>query len=185
MGTDRALTPAPRVLRKSPSMATKEAQLRESIDSTLAKNLVAARTIAGLTQHELAAAAGISRATIAQLETGSSDPRLSTVVDLAGALGIAPIILLVSVPEVEALAALRDGSPDHVHVSPRDLLRLRDYVASGMLKDRVRAARLGAAIARSIDPDSPAVAITAGLFSASLPGAGTTIGAALGRKLSQ
>lgn len=161
-------------------------QLRESIDSILAKNLVAARIIAGLTQHDLAAAAGISRATIAQLETGSSDPRLSTVVDLARALGVAPMVLLAGVPEVQALAALGDGSGEQrLHVSPRDLMRLRDYVASGMLKDRVRAARLGAAIAGATEADSPAVAITAGLFSASLPGAGTAIGAALARKLSQ
>src|SRR5690348_906801 len=104
---------------------------RESIDSTLAKNLVAARVIAGMTQHDLAAAAGISRATIAQLETGSSDPRLSTVVDLSRALGIAPIVLLAGVPEVEALVALSEKSGGRpLHVPPRDLTRLRDYLAS-------------------------------------------------------
>jgi transcriptional regulator with XRE-family HTH domain len=165
-------------------MSAKEAPYRESIDSILGKNLVAARVIAGLTQHDLAAAAGISRATVAQLETGSSDPRLSTVVDLARALGVAPMVLLAGIPEVQALAALGDGPGDHrLHVSPRDLVRLRDYVASGMLKDRVRAARLGAAVARSVADEHQGIAITAGLFSATLPGAGTVVGAELGRLL--
>ena len=175
-------------------MLLKEQPVRESIDSTLAKNLVAARLIAGLTQHELASAAGISRATIAQLETGCSDPRLSTVVDLARALGIAPIVLLSGTPEVEAFAALRDESDD-LRVSPGDRSRLRDYLASGLLKDRLRAARLGAAIARSglaasaasssSTTDLRRIAITAGLFSAALPGTGTTVGIALGQKLTQ
>jgi transcriptional regulator with XRE-family HTH domain len=173
-------------------MLVKEQPVRESIDSTLAKNLVAARLIAGLTQHELASAAGISRATIAQLETGSSDPRLSTVVDLARALGIAPIVLLAGTPEVEAFASLSEEPDDlaRLRVFPADVARMRDFVASGLLKDRLRAARLGAAIACSglaasaaIDPAG--VAITAGLFSAAFPGAGTTVGAALGRKLSE
>jgi transcriptional regulator with XRE-family HTH domain len=157
---------------------------RESPDSILAKNLVAARVIAGLTQHDLAAAAGVSRATIAQLETGFSDPRLSTVVDIARALGIAPIVLLSGTEEVEALAKLTidqvDGRPA---VPPADLARMRDYVASGMLKDRVRAARVGATVARG-GTDAPAgVAVTAGVFSATSPGRGTVVGAQLGRLL--
>jgi transcriptional regulator with XRE-family HTH domain len=162
-----------------------QAPRRESVDSILAKNLVAARVIAGLTQHDLAEAAGVSRATVAQLETGSSDPRLSTVVDLARALGVAPIVLLAGIPEVQALATLGQGSlgERRVSVSPGDLVRLREYVASGMLKDRVRAARLGAAVARAGSETSMGIAVTAGLFSATLPGAGTVVGAELGRLL--
>jgi DNA-binding XRE family transcriptional regulator len=166
-------------------MPVTEQPVRESISTTLAKNLVAARLIAGMTQHELARAADVSRATIAQLETGCSDPRLSTVVDLARALGIAPFVLLAGTPEVEALASLNEKPRDlpHLRVSPADMVRLREYVASGMLKDRIRAAHLGAEIARSLRPDCPPLAITAGLFSAALPRAGTAIGVVLGWKI--
>jgi len=156
---------------------------RESVDSILAKNLVAARVIAGLTQHDLAAAAGVSRATVAQLETGFSDPRLSTVVDIARALGIAPIVLLSGSDEVEALAALVEGTPDpRPAVSNADLVRMREYVESGMLKDRVRAARIGASAVHG--EETPAgVVVTAGVFSATSPGRGTALGAKLGKLL--
>jgi transcriptional regulator with XRE-family HTH domain len=160
------------------------AQRRESIDSVLAKNLVAARVIRGLTQHELAEAAGISRATIAQLETGFSDPRLSTVVDISRALGIAPIVLLAGVPEVKAFAEITHQTEfQPLVIAATDLERMLDYTSSGMLKDRVRAARLGAAIARRGTEVSPSIAVTAGLFSASFPGTGTSAGAELGRLL--
>jgi transcriptional regulator with XRE-family HTH domain len=160
------------------------AKARESIDSVLAKNLVAARVIAGLTQLDLANSAGVSRATVAQLETGYSDPRLSTVVELARALGVAPIVLLCGTPEVEALASLGEGVGDQgPKPSPMDLARIRDYASSGMLKDRVRAARLGAAVARGGVETPVGIAVTAGLFSAALPGAGTTVGTILGRLL--
>ena len=156
---------------------------RESVDSILAKNLVAARVIAGLTQHDLAAAAGVSRATVAQLETGFSDPRLSTVVDIARALRIAPIVLLSGTEEVEALAKLaHEDSARPPTVPPVDLARMRDYVASGMLKDRVRAARIGAGVVTGTESDL-GVAITAGVFSATSPGRGTVAGAKLGQLL--
>jgi len=159
---------------------------RESIDSVLAKNLVAARVIAGMTQHDLANAAGVSRATVAQLETGYSDPRLSTVVDLARALDVSPLVLLAGVPEVDAIATLSQGTNGKgVNVSKGDLIRLSDYVASGLLKDRVRAARLGATVARGGSEVSRSIAVTAGLFSATLPARGTAVGAELGRLLEE
>jgi transcriptional regulator with XRE-family HTH domain len=170
----------------SPTTLHSNAPRRESADSVLAKNLVAARVIAGMTQHDLATAAGVSRATVAQLETGFSDPRLSTVVDLARALGIAPIVLLSGTEEVTALAGLAKRDPGGPPaVPPAELARMRDYVESGMLKDRIRAARIGAAVARDGRADGPVgVAVTAGLFSAIAPGEGTVVGAKLGKLLS-
>jgi len=173
---------------------------REGADALLAKNLVVARMLTGLTQHGLAAAATVSRATIAQLETGCSDPRLSTIVDLATALGIPPIFLLVGVEEVRALAALLlppPKSPDGDSTGPAaapvfspkvpapDLARMQEFVRSGMLKDRMRAARVGASVARAAGPLSEATPVSAGIFSAILPGAGTVVGAALAELLAQ
>lgn len=53
----------------------------------LARNVATARQRAGWTQHQLAQAADLSRATIHLIEAGACDPRLSTVTSLAKALG--------------------------------------------------------------------------------------------------
>lgn len=156
----------------------------ESLDAVLARNLVVARTIAGITQRELAELSGVSRATIAQLETGVSDPRLSTIVDLARALGIAPLALLSGSDEARALGALVNELAAHpLRLSDAEAARVAQYLASGLLKDRLRAARLGAAAARQGGYDSPAVPITAAIFTPLDPESGTAVGAALGRLL--
>src|SRR4051812_3281046 len=164
----------------SPVPSSSPAAKVESIDSILAKNLVAARIIAGVTQQALANRAGISRATVAQLETGCSDPRLSTVVDLAEALGVVPMVLLAGVREVRLLATLAQGIENPLSISATDRVRLHEYVATGMLKDRVRAARLGGDLARTNAEGDRCIPIITGLFSATLPGEGTIVGACLG-----
>jgi hypothetical protein len=119
------------------------------------------------------------------LETGYSDPRLSTVADLAAALGISPILLLIDLSEVRALHALRSGAmATALRVPEPDLAKMLDFVATGMLKDRTRAARLGAAVARKLKRGEPSVATAAGILSAILPGSGTALGAALAELLS-
>lgn len=52
------------------------------------RNLARLRHTIGLTQHELAVRAGVSRATIYLIEAGEGDPRLSTLELLAKALGV-------------------------------------------------------------------------------------------------
>lgn len=78
----------------------------EQTKATLAKNLVIAREGANLTQDGLAQVSGLSRSTIAQLEAGEADARLSTIVALAQALEIQPPLLLFGQKEWEALSTL-------------------------------------------------------------------------------
>jgi len=158
----------------------------ESSASVLAKNLVVARVVAGMTQQDLAQRAGVSRATIAQIETGCGDPRLSTVTDLAKALEISPVLLLLGSLEVQALSAIHEGAiPSPVEIGPEKLERMRDFVQSGMLKDRLRAAKLGAAVVRGISGAPSSAVVTAAVCSPIIPGEGTRLGATLGQLMSQ
>jgi len=54
----------------------------------LAANIREARRRAGMTQEDLAHASGLGTGTIARLETGAADPRLSTLRQLADALNV-------------------------------------------------------------------------------------------------
>jgi transcriptional regulator with XRE-family HTH domain len=174
------MKPSP-ILSRPPAGPTLPPAPRESIDAILAKNLVVARQAAGVTQHDLAAKALVSRATIAQLETGYSDPRLSTIVDLARALGVPPIFLLLGPQDVEALANLPEAITRRpLPVPPADLERMQRLTRTGMLKDRVRAAAVGTAVARAAGRETPGAVTSAAIFSAILPGPGTQIGVVLG-----
>jgi transcriptional regulator with XRE-family HTH domain len=160
----------------------------ESIDAVLAKNLVVARVVLGVTQQELSERADISRATIAQIETGYSDPRISTITQLAAALGIPAVVLLTGSDDVRAFVELLgDAGSDEqpsVTIPTADLERMRRYLRTGMLKDRVRAARIGAAVARA-SGGGAASEVCSAIFSALLPGSGTVAGARLGRILGE
>lgn len=54
----------------------------------IGRKIAAQRKVAGLTQQELAAASKVSRATIAAIEKGSADPKLSTIISICA--GISP-----------------------------------------------------------------------------------------------
>ena len=59
-----------------------------------AANLTRLRLAAGLTQDELSARSGVSQSNISALEKGTWEPRLSTILALAKAFGVAPAALL-------------------------------------------------------------------------------------------
>ncbi|AHB06047.2 XRE family transcriptional regulator [Pandoraea pnomenusa] len=70
--------------------------------------LIAARKAAALTQAELADLAGLSRMTVQKVESGALDPRVSTVLEMARALGLEPMLVPATLRhEVEAF--LRSG----------------------------------------------------------------------------
>jgi DNA-binding XRE family transcriptional regulator len=139
-----------------------------------------------MTQHDLAQRAHVSRATIAQIETGCGDPRLSTVAGLARALEISPVLLLLGSLEVQALSAIHEGAiPSPMAIQPEKLERMRVFVQSGMLKDRLRAAKLGAAMVRGISGAASSAVVTAAVCSPIFPGKGTRLGATLGQLMSR
>ncbi|WP_170936014.1 MULTISPECIES: helix-turn-helix domain-containing protein [unclassified Pandoraea] len=70
--------------------------------------LIAARKEAGLTQSDLGERAGLSRMTVQKAESGALDPRMSTVLEMARALDLEPMLVPASLrQEVEAF--LRSG----------------------------------------------------------------------------
>jgi ribosome-binding protein aMBF1 (putative translation factor) len=76
-------------------------EVREAYDSLrdefdLARELIAARTRAGLTQAELAARMGTSQSVVARLESGAQMPSVNTLLKFAKATGSRPIIKLLA-----------------------------------------------------------------------------------------
>lgn len=59
-----------------------------------AANLIRCRSQAGISQENLAFAAGCHRTEISLLESGARTPRIDTLVKLAGSMGIEPSELL-------------------------------------------------------------------------------------------
>ena len=75
---------------------------------SLMEPLITARKDAGLTQAELADRAGLSRMTVQKMESGALDPRLSTLFEMARALGLEPMLVPAALrQEVESF--LRSG----------------------------------------------------------------------------
>lgn len=71
-----------------------------------ARNLLLARKAKNMTQSDLAKAAGVSRATVAQIEGEDVDPKLSTLALLAEALDMTPVWLLMTEQDLSILSAL-------------------------------------------------------------------------------
>lgn len=148
---------------------------RLAAKATVAKNTALARNAALMTQAELARASGVSRATIAQIESGDSDPRLSTLVDIATGLGTSPVLLLLGEDELRAVVKVTREAPENL-LSEADVEKTRRLLSSGLRKQRFLAGELGAAAARAAGLS----AVGAAIGTALLPGIGTAIGAAVG-----
>lgn len=127
----------------------------------LARNLVAARAAAGLTQHQLARRSRVSRATIAQIEASASDPRLSTLVLLAGALGVSPLHLLLGTHELRSLADADGAFATFAALGHTARLGAQDVAdRSREIVDSAGAA-VGAAIGAAVQPGRGSVVVAA------------------------
>jgi len=78
----------------------KEADESERAGQHLARNLISLRHARTLTQDALAAASGLPRSTIANLESGEANPSLVVLVKVANALGV-PIDELLAAPRAK------------------------------------------------------------------------------------
>lgn len=170
-------------MTNSPDLAVVSISMDDTRD-TLARNLAAARSALGLSQEQLAVAAGVSRATINQLEGAEGDARLSTLVNLAAALGVSPVFLLLGRDELDAIAKA-PGSKEvkevQAHLAPEELETMRRLLQSGVARNRSKAVAIGSAAATAAAVGATAGAIaTAAIGTMLLPGIGTAIGAVIG-----
>jgi transcriptional regulator with XRE-family HTH domain len=140
-----------------------------------AHNLLVARLARDWTQQALALNSDVSRATIAQLEAGTGDPKLSTIQQLAAALGVSPILLLLGKPELDALADLRSRPTDPAPTQAATISTMNHLVSSGFIRSRLEATHLGIALARHarLTNGQDPTAIGAAIGSFHLPGRGT------------
>lgn len=155
----------------------------ESARDALARNLAAARSALEWSQEDLARAAGISRATVNQLEGGASsrsDPRLSTVVGLATALGVSPMLLLLDREDLDAIAEIprsREGEDVRLQLKTEQLETMQRLLRSGLAKNRAEAVAMGTTAAALAGIKAGAL-VAAAIGTAIMPGVGTTVGAA-------
>lgn len=110
----------------------------------LARNLLGLRHARGLTQQELARAAGVPRSTIANLESGSGNPSLAVLVKVSRALG-APIDELLASPRAKVrrwkhaeLGAVQRGrgvtmTPLVPEPVPEELLATMDFAPGAVM----------------------------------------------------
>lgn len=156
----------------------------ERASDALARNLVAARSALGLSQDQLAHAAGVSRATVNQLEGGASakgDPRLSTISSVAAALGISPLFLFLDREELDAIAEIpksQEAKDVSSHLNAEQLERMRRLLRSGVAKNRSEAIAMGTTAATLAGMSAGPLAAAA-IGTAISPGVGTAVSAAL------
>jgi transcriptional regulator with XRE-family HTH domain len=130
--------------------------------ATLGKNLILARTSQRLTQDQLAEKAGVSRATIAAIESGAGDSTLSIIVKLATALETSLLMILMDEADLKALIKMKEdpeavfseifknpSSPGQTakeyvesRVSEEDIEKIRNLVGTGHHKRQMEAAKI-------------------------------------------
>lgn len=105
---------------------------------SLGESLALARKARGQTQADLAEESGLSRATIAQIEAGDADPKLSTISDLARALDVSPAWLLMTEEDLEIIAEIAESGDlsNILDMLPDELMTwVNSMVGSGRKKN--------------------------------------------------
>jgi transcriptional regulator with XRE-family HTH domain len=161
---------------------TAAARPLERARETIARNLAAARGAIGSSQDALAAEAGVSRATIIQLEAAEGDPRLSTLAGVAAALGVSPLFLLLGRDELDAIArapASTEAEKVRRHLPADELETMRRLLRSGLPRNTAKAVAIGSEAVTAAGLKKAAL-VGAAIGTVLMPGLGTQIGAALG-----
>lgn len=164
-------------------MVTRDYEMRMRA-STLAANLALAREAASLTQTELANRAGTSRATIAQIESGRGDPRLSTLGAIADALDVSTYLLLLSADDLQQISEVTKRA-DLSELQPLadQQVMLKQLAESPLSADQRQAARLSGSVVTELGLTSTGAAVGAAIGTMLMPGIGTILGAMIGGKL--
>lgn len=80
------------------------------VAAALGRRIAAARVAAGMTLRALAARLGVDHSTLAGYEAGRRPLRVTQLVVIARALGLAPAALLIDPPEAAAVVNRLDGN---------------------------------------------------------------------------
>jgi transcriptional regulator with XRE-family HTH domain len=161
---------------------------RLELGTQIARNLVLARHALHFTQDALARSSRIARATIAQIEAGSTDFRLSTFVEISRALKISPTILFLRASDItSAPQFLRQVAVERIlaQLDAQQIEHMNRWRQSGLHKDLLRTADAGIHAAAAAGFRTPCSVVGAGIGSTVLPGLGTAVGALLGAALDE
>lgn len=154
----------------------------DDYSQALGRSLVAARTANHMTQQELAKASGVSRATIAEIESGKGDPRLSNIVALAQALRTSPMMLLLEKGALtQEVAQQLQERTDSLNVPLESVEKMNGFLNSDSRSGPQHAAREGI---RALGVGGGS-GVGAAIGSVLIPGIGTIVGAALGGLLGE
>lgn len=86
---------------------------------SLGDQIRSARTDAGLTQEQLASAAGLDRAYISQLENDHKSPTVDTLLRLCGAIGVRASELIARIEPTPSTSTSRKTPPSHKPAKPK------------------------------------------------------------------
>jgi transcriptional regulator with XRE-family HTH domain len=175
------------IVKSAPTPSLLRQTTAPSILTVCAQNILVARLAKDLTQQGLADLSGVSRATIAQLEGGTGDPKLSTIQQLAEAVGVTTAVLLLGKAELEALATLTTRTLPAELLDNPAVRTMRHLVETGFVRSRLEAAQIGVGLARKANlvgiseegetaSTAPTGEVGAAIGSFHAPGKGTLAG---------